>query len=162
MSIAAWSTQQLAEFLAVVSSARTEVAAVWATVERAAEDLDAEVAAIVSGDEVLAAVGYPDGAVPVVAPRVPATRSVSVARPGPLRSASACCRPARATSSASPGPFTSGPVPWAQSMSVATSRRLRTFAGAGRARARGANFSAATTRSSGTARGWPSARRMSW
>jgi hypothetical protein len=66
MSIAAWSTQQLAEFLAVVSSARTEVAAAWATVERAAEDLDAEVAAIVSGDEVLAAVGYPDGAVPVV------------------------------------------------------------------------------------------------
>jgi signal transduction histidine kinase len=59
-----WSTQQLAEFLAAVSSARTEVAAAWATVERTAEALDAEVAAIVSGGEVLAAVGYPEGTVP--------------------------------------------------------------------------------------------------
>lgn len=65
MSASAWSTQQLAEFLAVVSSAETEAAAARATVERTAEELDAEVAAIVCGGELLAAVGYPDGAAPV-------------------------------------------------------------------------------------------------
>jgi signal transduction histidine kinase len=61
----AWSTQQLAEFLAIFSSARTEASAALAAVERAAEALDAEVAAIVSGDELLAAVGYPEGSAPV-------------------------------------------------------------------------------------------------
>jgi hypothetical protein len=65
MFASAWSTQQLAEFLAAVSSAETEAAAAWATVERTAEELDAEVAAIVSGGQLLAAVGYPDGAAPV-------------------------------------------------------------------------------------------------
>jgi signal transduction histidine kinase len=61
----AWSTQQLAEFLAVFSSTRTEASAALAAVERAAEALDAEVAAIVSGDELLASVGYPEGSAPV-------------------------------------------------------------------------------------------------
>jgi GAF domain len=65
VSALAWSTQQLAEFLAAVSSVETEEAAAWATVERAAEGLDAEIAAIVCGGELLAAVGYPDGAAPV-------------------------------------------------------------------------------------------------
>ena len=65
MSASAWSTQQLAEFLAVVSSAETEAAAAWAAVERTAEELDAEVAAIVCGGDLLAAVGYPEGAAPV-------------------------------------------------------------------------------------------------
>lgn len=49
----------------MVSAAETEEAAGWATVEWTAEGLDAEVAALVSGGEVLAAVGYPDGTVPV-------------------------------------------------------------------------------------------------
>jgi GAF domain-containing protein len=62
---AAWSTQQLAEFLAVVSAIETAEAAARAIVERTAEGLDAEVVAIVSGGEVLASVGYPAGAVPV-------------------------------------------------------------------------------------------------
>lgn len=65
MSASAWSTQQLAEFLAAVSLAETEAAAAWATVERAAEELDAEVAAIVCGGQLLAAVGYPERAAPV-------------------------------------------------------------------------------------------------
>jgi hypothetical protein len=65
MSASAWSTQQLAEFLAAVSSTGTEAAAAQATVERAAEELDAEVAAIVCGNQLLAAVGYPDSATPV-------------------------------------------------------------------------------------------------
>jgi hypothetical protein len=65
MSASAWSTQQLAEFLAAVSLAETEAAAAWATVERTAEELDAEVAAIVCGGQLLAAVGCPEGAAPV-------------------------------------------------------------------------------------------------
>jgi signal transduction histidine kinase len=65
MPAPAWSTQQLAEFLAAVSSSETEASAARAAVERAAEALDAEVAAILCGSEVVAAVGYPEGAAPV-------------------------------------------------------------------------------------------------
>jgi signal transduction histidine kinase len=64
MSRSDWTTQQLAEFLAAVSSAQSEAAAALAAVERAAEALDAEVAAIVCGGEVVAAVGYPEDAAP--------------------------------------------------------------------------------------------------
>ena len=59
-----WSTQQLAEFLAAVSSSETEASAALAAVERAAEALDAEVAAILCDGEVVAAVGYSEGAAP--------------------------------------------------------------------------------------------------
>src|SRR5436309_3086371 len=59
-----WSTQRLAEFLASVSSCETEASAALAAVERAAETLEADVAAIVCGGEVVAAVGYPEGAAP--------------------------------------------------------------------------------------------------
>src|SRR5437763_8837675 len=70
-----WSTQQLAEFLAAVSSCETEASAALAAVERAAEALEADIAAIVSGGEVVAAVGYPEGA-------APAAELVSVAAGG--------------------------------------------------------------------------------
>jgi hypothetical protein len=43
---------------------RTEASAALAAVERAAEALEAEVAAIVCGGEVVAAVGYPEAAAP--------------------------------------------------------------------------------------------------
>ena len=59
-----WSTQQLAEFIAAVSTCETEASAALAAVEWAAEALDAEVAAILGGGEVLAAVGYPEGTAP--------------------------------------------------------------------------------------------------
>jgi len=62
---AAWSTQQLAEFLAVVSAFDTEDAAALGAVERAAEALDAEVAAIVVDGAVMAVVGYREGAAPL-------------------------------------------------------------------------------------------------
>jgi signal transduction histidine kinase len=64
MPTSVWSTQQLAEFLAAVSSSETEASAALTAVERAAETLEAEVAAILCGGEVVAAVGYPKGAVP--------------------------------------------------------------------------------------------------
>ena len=59
MDAPAWSAQLLAEFVAVVSTAETGTAAAHAAVERAAEALDADVAAIVCGGELVAAVGYP-------------------------------------------------------------------------------------------------------
>jgi len=60
-----WSTQQLGEFLAAVSAFGTAASAALGAVERAAEALDAEVAAIVGqGGEVIASVGYPAGRVP--------------------------------------------------------------------------------------------------
>jgi signal transduction histidine kinase len=64
MGRSVWSTQQLAEFLAAVSCCETEASAALTAVERAAEALEAEVAAIVCGAEVVAAVGYPEGAAP--------------------------------------------------------------------------------------------------
>src|SRR2546430_16835434 len=57
-----WSTQQLAEFLAAVSSCETEASAALAAVERAAEALDAEGAAIVFRGVSVAAGTDPDGA----------------------------------------------------------------------------------------------------
>ena len=60
-----WFPQQLVAFLEAVWSPRTEAAVGLMAVERAAESLDAEVAAIVCPDRVVAVVGYPEGAVPV-------------------------------------------------------------------------------------------------
>ncbi len=60
-----WLPQQLVAFLETVWSARTEAAVGLMAVERAAEALDAEIAAIVCEDRVVAVVGYPEGAVPV-------------------------------------------------------------------------------------------------
>jgi len=64
MAAAPWSTQQLAEFVAAVSAAESEAAVALAAVERAADALEADVGAIVAAGEVVAAVGYADGAVP--------------------------------------------------------------------------------------------------
>ena len=65
MTASKWYPQQLVAFLEAVWSATTETAAGRMAVERAAEALDAEIAAIVCVDRVVAVVGYPGGAVPV-------------------------------------------------------------------------------------------------
>src|SRR2546423_107466 len=54
-----WSTQQLVEFLAFVSSFKDSDAAVRGAVERAAEALDADGGAIVRGEQVIASIGFP-------------------------------------------------------------------------------------------------------
>jgi diguanylate cyclase (GGDEF)-like protein len=56
--------QQLLELLAVVSSFSDEASAIRGAAERAAQALEAEVAAVVIGGSVAAAVGFPAGAVP--------------------------------------------------------------------------------------------------
>ncbi|MGI5127612.1 GAF domain-containing sensor histidine kinase [Pseudonocardia sp. CA-107938] len=60
-----WAAQKLAEFLAAVSAFTSGPAAALGAVERVAEALDAEVAAIIDGGELLAAIGYPAGEAPV-------------------------------------------------------------------------------------------------
>jgi signal transduction histidine kinase len=84
MRPSAWSTQQLAEFLAVVSSSETEASAALAAVERAAEALDVEAAAIVCDGRLIAGVGYPDGAAPVaeLGSVTPGSAGIEVAVPG--------------------------------------------------------------------------------
>jgi diguanylate cyclase (GGDEF)-like protein len=59
-----WWTQQLAEFLSVVSSLDDGTTARQCAVERAAEALEAELGALVTGGRVLASLGFPAGAVP--------------------------------------------------------------------------------------------------
>jgi diguanylate cyclase (GGDEF)-like protein len=59
-----WAAQQLTEFVAAVSSAGDEQAAIRDAVERAAEAFEAEVAAILGADEVLAAIGFGVAGVP--------------------------------------------------------------------------------------------------
>src|SRR3954452_23741081 len=59
-----WSTQQLAEFLALVSSFADHASAVRRAAESAAEVLEAEIGAIVSDGTLLAAVGFPAGETP--------------------------------------------------------------------------------------------------
>lgn len=56
--------QQLVELLAVVSSYEDEAAAVQGAVERSAQALEAEVAAVILGDQVVASIGFPAGQVP--------------------------------------------------------------------------------------------------
>jgi GAF domain-containing protein len=65
MGTSGWSTQQLAEFVAAVAAAESEASAAITAVERAAEALDAAVAAIICDGRLIAAIGYPDGAGPV-------------------------------------------------------------------------------------------------
>ena len=65
MAASKWFPQQLVAFLEAVWSATTEAEAGRMAVERAAETLDAEIAAIVRPDRVVAVVGYPAVAVPV-------------------------------------------------------------------------------------------------
>ena len=59
-----WAAQQLTEFVAAVSSAVDEEAAIRDAVERAAEAFESEVAAILGGGEVLAAIGFGASGVP--------------------------------------------------------------------------------------------------
>jgi len=64
MGTPGWSPELLADFAGAVSAARTEAVAARVAVERAAEALGADVAAMVCAGEVIAAVGYPEGTVP--------------------------------------------------------------------------------------------------
>jgi len=59
-----WTTQQLTEFLSVVSSVPDPSAATREALERAAAALEAELGAVVVGDEVVASLGFPTGAAP--------------------------------------------------------------------------------------------------
>src|SRR3954468_19118035 len=59
MSAGHWSTQQLVEFLAVVSSSADEETAIRAAVERAAEALDAELGALGRNGALSVTIGVP-------------------------------------------------------------------------------------------------------
>jgi diguanylate cyclase (GGDEF)-like protein len=59
-----WSTQQLTEFLAAIGTASSRAAAVRLAVERVADAVEAEVAAILIGGRLAAQVGFPPGTVP--------------------------------------------------------------------------------------------------
>ncbi len=61
---ASWPTQQLAEFLALISSFNDEGTATRRGIERVAEVLDARAVALVRGGGVIAAVGFAAGDVP--------------------------------------------------------------------------------------------------
>jgi diguanylate cyclase (GGDEF)-like protein len=67
-----WSTQQLAEFLAVVATAADEDVAMRSAVELIAEALDADAVALVHANELVHSVGWPAGAAPVDAIRAAA------------------------------------------------------------------------------------------
>jgi signal transduction histidine kinase len=60
-AVESWSTQQLAGFLAVVSSFQDERSAIQGALDWAAEALDAEIAALLSGGNVEASIGFPAG-----------------------------------------------------------------------------------------------------
>src|SRR5215217_6114312 len=64
-SATALSTQQLAEFLAVVSAVHDGLSATRMAVERAARALEAEVAVVLGDGDVVSSVGFPLGRVPV-------------------------------------------------------------------------------------------------
>jgi diguanylate cyclase (GGDEF)-like protein len=59
-----WTTRQLAEFLSVVSSFTDEGAAMRGSVERAADAIDTEVAALIDDGALVASIGFPAGEEP--------------------------------------------------------------------------------------------------
>src|SRR5580693_3957096 len=59
-----WTTQQLVEFLSLVSSFSDEPSAIAGAVERAAEALEAEVGAVVADGRLLASTGFAAADVP--------------------------------------------------------------------------------------------------
>ena len=73
-----WSTQQLAEFLSAIATYSDQQSAIQGAVERLAEALEAEVAAVVAGDEVLAAVGFAAGEIPAQLLRTAAAMATSI------------------------------------------------------------------------------------
>ncbi len=75
-----WSTQQLAEFLAVVTSYPDEGSATLGAVERAAEALEAEVAAILKDGVVVASIGFPGGKPPTEKLQAVADGALDLAR----------------------------------------------------------------------------------
>jgi two-component system, cell cycle sensor histidine kinase and response regulator CckA len=78
-----WSTQQLTGFLATVSSASDERTAVRLAVERAAEALDAEVAALLRRGEVYVSIGFPsDPALERALAEVAEGRTTTLVAPG--------------------------------------------------------------------------------
>ena len=80
---AGWHAQQIAEFLAAVSAYEHEAAALDGAVERAAEAMEAEVAAVVRDGQVPASVGFRAGQVPVAAVVAAAAPGPGTAAPGP-------------------------------------------------------------------------------
>ncbi len=80
---ATWSTHQLTSFLALVSSAEDERSASQMAVERTAEALEAEVAALVRGREVVASFGFaPDHELERALADVAVDEAVSIVIPG--------------------------------------------------------------------------------
>jgi diguanylate cyclase (GGDEF)-like protein len=61
-----WASQQLAEFLALISGFNDEGEAARRGVERVAEIFSADATALVRGGAVIASAGFPDGAIPTV------------------------------------------------------------------------------------------------
>jgi len=85
-----WATQQLVEFLASVSSYASERSAVLGGIEAVAAALESEVAAMLAGDQVVAAIGYPRRALPeaeMVEAAAQATGTLAVEGVGECRSA---------------------------------------------------------------------------
>jgi PAS domain S-box-containing protein len=83
LTAANWSTQQLTGFLATVSSASDERTAVRLAVERAAEALDAEVAALLRRGEVYVSIGFPsDPALERALAEVAEGRTTTLVAPG--------------------------------------------------------------------------------
>ena len=76
---AGWHAQQIAEFLAAISAYQTEAAALDGAVERVAEAMEAEVAAVVQDGKVPASVGFRAFRAPVAA----LVAAAAAGRPGP-------------------------------------------------------------------------------
>lgn len=78
-----WTTQQLTEFLALVSSFADQGSTVRGAAERAAEALDAEIGAVIDRGELAASIGFPAGTAPAAELiRLAARDSASADLPG--------------------------------------------------------------------------------
>ncbi|HEV3231651.1 MAG TPA: EAL domain-containing protein [Candidatus Dormibacteraeota bacterium] len=77
-----WSTQQLSEFIAAISGASDEASAIRGAVDLAAGAVEAEVGALLDGQEVRASIGFPRGRPPDAATLRAAAESGVLEVPG--------------------------------------------------------------------------------
>ncbi len=64
-SNSSWATHQLGEFLSALSHFSSDLSAIQGAVDLAASALEAEIGAVLDGDEVAASIGFPRGRVPL-------------------------------------------------------------------------------------------------
>src|SRR5258708_23931585 len=82
-SNSSWATHQLGEFVSALSHFSSDLSAIQGAVDLAASALEAEIGAVLDGDEVAASIGFPRGRVPLASVLLGSMTAGALAGDGP-------------------------------------------------------------------------------